>query len=183
MTDPPSRQRTPQDDSYCNGATWDLTSGHESQKGARHQDRLADWPSAAMWLWLCKWYSRVAFLLFVPFIFCSFFLLFLSLRYTPVFLARALPISLRVGVIFFLHHSFGLNFFSFYPVLGTKLMRLVWFFKSVGLTVGLFIHLRGHVSMWYVKCNLYVIFWIFWLSVCFLALYLNFSWTMQAPQS
>jgi hypothetical protein len=71
----------------------------------------------------------------------------------------------------------GINFFPLHPVFGTKLKRLVWFFKSMGLTVGLFMHLRGHVSTWCVKCNLYVVFWMFWLSVQFLALYLNFSWS------
>jgi hypothetical protein len=40
MTDPPSRQRTRQDDSYCKGPTCDLTSGHESQTGL---DTNRDW--------------------------------------------------------------------------------------------------------------------------------------------
>jgi hypothetical protein len=37
-----SPEKTPHDDSKCNSQTYDLKSGHESQKGARHQDRLAD---------------------------------------------------------------------------------------------------------------------------------------------
>jgi hypothetical protein len=35
-----SSERTRQDDSYCKGQTWDLTSGHESQTGL---DTKTDW--------------------------------------------------------------------------------------------------------------------------------------------
>jgi hypothetical protein len=42
-----SSDRTRSDGSYCNGQTRYLTPGHESPNGARHQGRLADWPSVA----------------------------------------------------------------------------------------------------------------------------------------
>jgi hypothetical protein len=35
-----SSERTRQDDSHCNGQTWDLASGHESQTGL---DTKTDW--------------------------------------------------------------------------------------------------------------------------------------------
>jgi hypothetical protein len=38
-----SSERTRQDDSHCNGQTWDLTSGHESQTGLDTKtDKLTD---------------------------------------------------------------------------------------------------------------------------------------------
>jgi hypothetical protein len=40
-------ERTPHDGSHCDSQTYDLKSGHESLKGARHQDRPADGPSVA----------------------------------------------------------------------------------------------------------------------------------------
>jgi hypothetical protein len=47
MADPPSRQSGRHMTAHCNTQTYDLKSGHESQKGTRHQDRLADGPSLA----------------------------------------------------------------------------------------------------------------------------------------
>lgn len=42
----------PHGNSNCNSQPHDLKSGHESWKGARHQDRQANWPSVAEWLGL-----------------------------------------------------------------------------------------------------------------------------------
>jgi hypothetical protein len=57
MTDPPSRQRgrPPQEDKDSNSLHAKLKIWSWAPEGARHQDRLADWPSAVTWLWLWLW--------------------------------------------------------------------------------------------------------------------------------
>jgi len=53
MTDPPSRQRgRPKKNKDHNSQHIGLKIWSWVPEGARHQDGLADWPSAVTWLWL-----------------------------------------------------------------------------------------------------------------------------------
>jgi hypothetical protein len=56
MTDPPSRQRgRPKRNKNHNSQYIELKIWSWVPEGARHQDWLADWPSAVTWLWLWLW--------------------------------------------------------------------------------------------------------------------------------